>query len=371
MNGLLLFISRKYPPAVGGMEKLSYRLHTEIGRQHALQVIAWGGSQTYLPVFVLTALGRALAVARQERVRLIHVGDPVLAPLGLLLKRLTHVPVCTTAHGLDVTYPNPLYQAMMQYCLRRLDGVVCISAYTQAVCRRWGIRAERCPVIWPGVDVPDSPALLTHTQSRAWLQAKLNVTIVDRPVIVSVGRLVERKGLLWFLREAMPRIRAELPEVLCLVCGDGPLRSQLSAEITRRGLQDHMRLLGKVSEEVLGHVYAAADVFVMPNVPVRDNPEGFGLVSLEARAAGTPVVVTNLEGISESVAAGMDGLVVAAEKGAEFAQAVVAVATGKAGLSGRDQIADRIRRELSWTVMASNYACFFDGIAPPGASSTS
>jgi phosphatidylinositol alpha-1,6-mannosyltransferase len=212
-------------------------------------------------------------------------------------------------------------------------------------------------VILPGVDVPEPRP--NYAQSRAYLEARYRMTIGERPVVLCVGRLVERKGYIWFVQEVMPKVIAALPEALCIMCGEGPLRRPLEALIAKANLGKAVLLLGRVDSETLWHVYAAASVFVMPNIPVPGNPEGFGLVSLEARSVGTPVVVANLDGIAESVAIGEDGMVVPPMDSHQFSNAIVQVAQSQAGLLGRDQMAERIRHQLSWRVMAKKYAVVF------------
>ena len=94
----VLFISRKHPPSVGGMERLSYQLVRGVRRYADVRAVTWGRSQAGLPFFVGYALLRGMWEAIRG-VDLIHIGDPVISPLGWLLGKLCHVPVVTTAHG--------------------------------------------------------------------------------------------------------------------------------------------------------------------------------------------------------------------------------------------------------------------------------
>src|SRR6476620_4076554 len=125
---MILFITRKHPPSVGGMQRLSQSLTTEIGRLTPTSTIYWGGSTLFVPFFVIYAFLRTVLTARRtNRVKLIHLSDALLTPLGLALKILLRVPVVVTVHGLDVTYSNGVYQWLIPRCLRRMDRIICVS----------------------------------------------------------------------------------------------------------------------------------------------------------------------------------------------------------------------------------------------------
>src|SRR4029078_12451585 len=86
-----------------------------------------------------------------KRINNIHLGDALLSPLGLVLKKLTNVQVSVTVNGLDVTYKNKFYQYVVPKCLKNLDKIICISNSTLDECIRRGIPESKCVVITPGV----------------------------------------------------------------------------------------------------------------------------------------------------------------------------------------------------------------------------
>jgi glycosyltransferase involved in cell wall biosynthesis len=120
---------------------------------------------------------------------------------------------------------------------------------------------------------------------------------LDRPLLLTIRRLYARMGL-ENLVAAMARVVQQQSEALLLIGGTGPRRAHLEALISRLGLSDQVRLLGRVSEDDLPRYYQAADLFVLPTVAL----EGFGLVTLEALACGTPVVGTPVGGTPEILA---------------------------------------------------------------------
>jgi phosphatidyl-myo-inositol dimannoside synthase len=300
----ILFISRKHPPSIGGMQLLSYQLVQRARRHADVQQITWGGSQAFLPLFVCFALVNGIRLARRG-VDLVHIGDPVLSPLGWLLSQLCRVPVVVTAHGLDVTYPSRLYQKVVPgFFLPRLERIVCISESTRQACLDRGIPARKLVVIRPGVEVPD--VLPPKDAARAWLSQRVGADLASVKVLLTVGRLVPRKGVVWFAEHVAPRL-AGRGDIVYIVVGDGPDMGQLRRVVAQEHLDRVVYPLGRVDAESLQQVYAAADLFLMPNLECAGDMEGFGLVALEAAAYGVPVWASDLQGIRDAVLPGRIG----------------------------------------------------------------
>src|SRR5690242_20565378 len=153
---MILFITRKHPPSIGGMQKLSQSLTVEVGKLAPTSTISWGYSTVFLPIWLLYALaGATLTLLLNPRIQVVHLSDALLAPLGVYLKTLFRVPVVVTVHGLDITFNNRLYQWVIPRCLRRVDKLICVSSYTRDQCLRRGIPAELCEVIPNGVNMSE------------------------------------------------------------------------------------------------------------------------------------------------------------------------------------------------------------------------
>src|SRR3954464_9645145 len=110
----VLFVTRKYPPRLGGMESLSFGLTT--GYPEPKTIIALGRSQKHLVWFLPYVFARVALTA--HRYDVIHLGDAVLSPVGLLPRLLFKRQVAVSVHGLDLTFPHPLYQAYLKLFLR-------------------------------------------------------------------------------------------------------------------------------------------------------------------------------------------------------------------------------------------------------------
>ena len=355
---MILFITRKYPPSIGGMQELSYRLTTEMGRLVESSIISWGGGQQWLPVFVISAFVRALIAMARADVTLIHLGDPVLTPLGVILRAVGRVPVVVTAHGLDIAYPHRLYQIIVPASLRRLDRVICISTYTKEECVKRGVPAERCVVIPPGIDVEGYSTILSDDDRRCWANS-WRMSLVGRHVLLTVGRLVPRKGVCPFVREALPLLLARRQDWVYLIAGDGPERCAIETAVESYGLSGYVKVLGELDHAALRAAYALADLFVMPNIHIPGNPEGFGLVVLQARASGKPVVAADLEGICDAIGDGEDGTLVNPGEWSEFVEAIGTWLGSVEAETQRQHRRRRVEYQYSWSRIADEYLAVF------------
>lgn len=287
----ILFITRKHPPSVGGMEKFSYYLSSTLSRYANTRKIVWGGSQKWLPFFMIHAFLKAGRICAKKNVDVIHLGDPVLSILGAMLKKLFNIPVAVTCHGLDLTYKNVLYQKYLDIFFQKLDKYICISRYTQELaCRR--IPREKTVIIPNGVHGSFEYVQRKHQHYKT---------------LITVGRLVRRKGVYWFLTTVFPKLPVNYRYT---IVGDGPEKMKINKFITKNNLNHRVTLITAASDADVRTLYAAADIFVMPNIHITNDVEGFGLVALEAAATGLPVVAVAVDGIPSAVVHNKNGYLV-------------------------------------------------------------
>jgi phosphatidylinositol alpha-1,6-mannosyltransferase len=222
------------------------------------------------------------------------------------------------------------YARVRAGALRRVDGLIPISKYSEGLVRELGIQT-RSQVVLLGVD----PKRLYPLDPAA---ARDRFGLGGRSVLLSMGRLVPRKGVDTLLR-ALPLIRQVVPSVLCVVAGDGEDRQRLESLARELDVLDSVRFLGRVSDADRIELYNACDVFVLAAREERPDVEGFGLVILEAGACGKPVVSTQSGGAPEVVIDGETGLIAKGSDARALADAVLRLLTdtplrdalGKAG----------------------------------------
>ncbi len=190
------------------------------------------------------------------------------------------------------------------------------------------------------------------------------------PTVLGVGVNKARKGF-HVLVEAMALVRQEVPDAACVILGsdsDAAYRARLESLIAAHDLGDHVRVLGRVPDETLLGWYHTADVFALPAINVDGKFEGFGLVYLEAGAAGLPVIGTTGCGAEDAVDDGETGLLVPQNDPAALAAAIVRL-LGDSGL--RDRLGQAGRRKAaanSWAhVAAAVRDAYVEALGDPGA----
>jgi phosphatidylinositol alpha-1,6-mannosyltransferase len=244
----------------------------------------------------------------------LHVIDPAV-PLGIIGPSLA-LPYAVVLHGAEVTVPGrlPGSKQTLARVLDRAVGVISAGEYALEEAERAVGRPLRNVVVPPGVDV-DRFAPIDSIQSTQ-IRAKYGL-LPDTPFIFSVSRLVARKGMDTLIAVAAS-LQVFYPDLQVLIAGGGRDEDRLQKRIDV--LNAPVRLLGRISEEDKAALLAAADIFSMlcRNRWGGLEQEGFGIVFVEAAAAGTPQVAGNSGGAGEAVEDGVTGLL--AKEGASVSQ---------------------------------------------------
>lgn len=353
---------------LGGMQRVSLKLHEALdacGAQDAalsydacLLRSSWRWVHLKTPFFLARTAGALLQAARREEIDVVLFSSMVTATLAVPLQGLFRrhgVRTAAITHGLDVTTPFPPYQWFVPHVFDALDAVFPVSRATAQACRDRGAAPEQVHVIPNGIDAnrftpPDSRAA-----GRRALKADRNGASLpsDTLLLCSVGRQVKRKGTAWFIDQVMPRLPSD---VHYWIAGDGPQDDAIRAAIARHDLDDRVRPLGRIPNDALARLYRGADLFVMPNIPVEDDLEGFGIVLLEAGQCGTPAVAAQLDGIQDVITDGVNGHLVPPESPNAFADAILQYRNAPAALRGAAQrAATHTTATFSWASVADLY----------------
>jgi len=303
----ILILSRKYPPSIGGMQVFARDFIRRMESVYDVDRIVLGGRQLNLVWFLPYLFAASLARLAGQKYDLVWLCDGLLAPLGALFKKITGVKVGVTVHGLDVTYSRFSYQRFVPPAIRTLDKVVCVSANTMKECLERGVSREKCVVITNGVEQEDYAVSGSTASCLGNLYGFLGDDIGGKKMLISVGRLIRRKGIDWFASTVVPLLD---DDHVYLVAGDGPEKRNILNAAERSGVSGRVRLLGKVSDDHLRLLYNYGHALVLPNQRIEGDPEGFGIVAIEAASCGLPVVANSVDGVSEAVLDGRTGWLV-------------------------------------------------------------
>ena len=198
---------------------------------------------------------------------------------------------------------------------------------------------------------------------KKYISEKYKVDIGNKIILLTVGRLIKRKGVYWFVNKVL----SKLPNrVIYIVVGDGPERKRIEYLIFKRRLQDRVFLLGKITDRDLNYAYHLADIFVMPNIKVSGDYEGFGMVAVEASCCSLPIVASACEGIMDSVKEGVNGLLVQPRDSEEFIDKLNYIikrkeARNNMGKKGREYVL----RNYDWRKVIKEYEKNFKEVLNP------
>jgi phosphatidylinositol alpha-1,6-mannosyltransferase len=326
-----LLVTNDFPPKIGGIQSYLFELwrrlppsETTVFTTNYAGDKKWDAVRRFRVVrakesqfFPTRSLAHRIdALAGEIGADVIFL-DPWL-PLGQLGPRLRAAPYVVVVHGAEVTVPGrlPGSRGLGARVLRRAAGVVAASEYSA----REAVRAARRPlpgvVVPPGVDV-ERFRPIDAAESLAVRRAfRLDE---DRPLVVGMSRLVPRKGF-----DVLIDAVAGMPDVQLAIAGGGRDRRRLEARAAKHRMGRRVRFLGRVPDGALAPLLASADVFAMP---CRDRwlgleAEGFGIVFLEAAAAGVPAVAGRSGGSHEAVVDGATGFVVNGRSAGEVRGAI-------------------------------------------------
>ncbi|HXG50602.1 MAG TPA: glycosyltransferase family 4 protein [candidate division Zixibacteria bacterium] len=324
----VLIVTWNFPPRRGGIETVVEHVYAGL-KKHQPTVVVTSHPGRRVPVqegvfrapwpglvsFASYALWRgSRLLSENPGIDVILGGSAMVAPIVVLLARLFNRRAVLQAHGLDLLYPSFWYQWLCVRWARRCDRLIANSSYTADLAKRKGVRPDRISVIPPGVDVERFGAEMDREDI-----VKKELGLSGRRVLLFVGRLARRKGIAEFIRYALPRIVCDAPETCLVVVGGNPgeslthrddVWSDINRSVKATGLENHVRLLGTVEDEEVDRLFRACDLVILPAISMNGDAEGFGIVLLEAAAAGKPAIATRVGGIPDAVADGETGLLV-------------------------------------------------------------
>jgi rhamnosyl/mannosyltransferase len=312
----VLQLGKFYEPVVGGIEThLSLLVEALVAIGVQVEVLVHNTEPTTVrerirgvSVTRVASFGRLLSadlspglvreLSRPFDILHLHVPHPV----GMLSYLLAKVP----PHALVVTHHSDIVrqaalrtalQPMFRSVMRRADAIIATSETYLSSSPELARYRSKVRVIPYGIDLASFAPELREEEGSRKLRARHGA-----PLLLAVGRLIYYKGF-DVLVDAMKHVPGHL-----LLVGDGPLRSELEKRARRQGVQDRITFVGSVHNAEMGPYYGAADVFVLPSVA---RSEAFGIVQIEAMAAGLPVVNTALaSGVPGVSVHGVTGLTV-------------------------------------------------------------
>jgi len=374
----VLFITHKFPPSIGGMQKQSYELINGVRQFEKVHTIIQSPIESKFSFFFFLIWRIRAMIKKYPNIKVIHCNDAVVASICSIFKSLISVNLTATFHGLDIVFPNRLFQKLIVPRLRKLDKVFVVSKATAQACFDRGFRQDQVSVVLNGVDRNIADKIVEPDFAERFRKV-YGVDIEKNKVIISIGRAVKRKGFSWFVNHVLPQLDQNVKHIII-----GPTISANSfvhrffnsfPNILKRQFElffgyasDSIKLdkaiqmnskcvhVGKLPYEDMMQLLALSDLMVMPNIRVKGDMEGFGLVALEAGLSKTYVVAADLEGIQCAVQNGSNGSLLPTQDVEAWVAHINALLSNPKLLKEKSEIAaEFVLENYSWNKMAVQY----------------
>lgn len=381
----VLFISHKYPPSVGGMQKQSYELIHGFEQSHKVHKIVHDNKESKLS-FLLGLKKRVRGLINQNPgIQIVHCNDGVCAFFCKWIHKEYGIPVILTFHGLDLLWPNGFYQRALPRLINNFDGIICVSDFTAEECLKRGFAEDKVNVVYNGVDL--NSEYETINVDNALLEKFSNLKNKGKRILISIGRPVKRKGFSWFIKNVLPSLGDDYHYI---IIGPGTKFSAFqrllfkimpSSMLKQLNLlfgwstdQDQLKALGadplfsgsfswfhKLSYDSILFGLLQSDLFIMPNIQVAGDAEGFGLVALESNVQGSFVMAANLDGIPSAVTDNRNGWLIESENAKAWQNKIQSFfAMEPEQQDAKARAAQKyVHKNYSWTKMVEAYEDVF------------
>lgn len=289
---------------------------------------------------------RVKQILKAEQFDIVHLHEPLMPMLPITVLRFSDAVNIGTFHAYSESSYGYLWgkSILMRY-FRRLHGCIAVSPAAQEFASQYfpGLYT----IIPNGIDTAEF--ISGAEPLPEFSDGMLN--------ILFFGRLEKRKGLRYLLR-AYPLVKSAFPNARLIVAGEGTARPAYQRWVAKNNIRDVV-FTGRVSNEDRARMYASAHVFCAPNT----GGESFGVVLLEAMAAGKPVVASAIPGYRSVVADGVDGLLFPPKDSQALATLLCRVLADAAlrerlGSEGREKA-----RRYDWSVVADGVLAYYQQIS--------
>lgn len=324
--------------------------------EHAPDRMKKGILYKILPIiYILAGCAATLSAVRRESFDIVHIHWPFPHALfGYFAKKAGGVKIVTTFYGVELKWVKtkmPILKSFLRWGIGFSDRVTAISSYTAREVKEL---------------VPDDEVPVEVIPYSIAVTAKLNQESQAKPLlplVLYVGRLVERKGVEYLIR-AFAEVVGEVPSELVIV-GKGPEDQKLHQLTEELNLVQKVHFKGWASRNELEQLYNQCNVFVLPAIiDSKGDTEGLGVVLLEAMSYQKPVVASNLGGITDIVKDRDTGLLVNEKDTHGLSEAIKAVLTNPAlATSIGKRGYEHVQKQFSWEKIMSQWTALYGGLA--------
>lgn len=270
-------------------------------------------------------------IIKQEKIDLLWAGQTL--PIGTIcywLSKRLKIPYWIFSYGLDLTLPQKFGGRklnLMKKVIKLAEKLITISQFTKNELVKLGEEENKIIIVYPCPHIASYKFFIAQSEID-FLKEKYQLQ--DKKIILSVGRLIKRKGFDQIIK-SLPKIIKSISNVIYIIIGQGNYRSQLELLVKKLNLTSNVIFIGKIRDQELAAWYKLCHLFIMvPKQLENGDVEGFGIVYLEANSFKKPVIGSQSGGVPESVADQISGLLINnPENHQEIAEKIIQLLTNQ------------------------------------------
>ncbi|MBU2250135.1 glycosyltransferase family 4 protein, partial [Patescibacteria group bacterium] len=283
---------------------------------------------------------------KQKKINYILVGQ--ILPLGTatyLISKIIKIKYAVFLHGMDFSFAiqKTKKRWLIKRILKNSDKIICCNSYVADLVKKFYPEIKnKVIVVNPGVEINYQLSITNYEL------LKTKYGLKNKIILLSIGRLVKRKGVLEVI-ESLPEVFKKVPNLVYVIVGSGVEINNLQAKISELKLSDKVIIITDVDNQEKNNWLNLCDIFIMPTKNINGDFEGFGIVYLEANIAGKPVIAGDSGGVEDAVIDNFNGLLVDSENLDQIANAIIKLAKDlslrqKLGEQGRQ----RAIKDFNW-----------------------
>lgn len=370
------------------METQSYFITSGLKKHHEVIEIIYKGEESRFKYFRKLKSRIKKVIIDHPDIDMIHLNDGLMAFITSWLPKYTDIPIIITFHGLDLIFPQSLYQASLKKFIKSNCYAICVSqsTYDQAIKR--GFLINNTIHIDNGVDHSFSSDVPKEALSNLIKRYQLDINPNQDRILVSIGRAVPRKGFSWFVDNVMPKLDENVKYIvigpnnvsgglkvflrlmpskfarfLSTLMGFTTDYHRAQQAIETQKLEDRVFFLNGIPFKDLVNFLSNSSMMVMPNVPFEGDMEGFGLVILEANICKKYVLASNIEGITSAIHAGQNGILLPTKDAEAWINSIYTLLSDMVDLDKKgNHAASYVKENFGWQKMVDKYIAYFEQI---------
>ena len=363
----ILIVTRNLPPLIGGMERLNWHIADELSHENEILLLShkeaknaapqrcdfYGVRLNPLPLFLIVAFIKTFLICIVKKPDILFSGSGLTAPITVFWAKIFRKKSIVYIHGLDINNDSAIYNKIWIPFIKYANSIICNSIPTKQMSLNKGVKLDKIQIIHPGVSYPaKEPNLALISQIKKQYELK------DKKILLSVGRLTDRKGLREFIDYSLPQIIAKIPNTVLVIIGDTANNAlnnkfqnmeDILSIAKKNNISNHLIFTGAVNEEILSSFYYLADIHVFPVKYIPNDPEGFGMVAIEAATHGTPTIAFTTGGIIDAVKNNESGYLIEAENYINLSAKITEELSFKSNIS--NESCQNFAQNFSWENM--------------------